>query len=159
MITQERLRRLLHYEPETGVFTWLERSSPHSKGHVGRVAGAFDVRGYWRIKIDYKSYRAARLAWFYMTGEWPTQEIDHINRNPADNRWINLRSVDGSQNTYNRDFGASRGIKRSGRKYSVYIGGKYLGNFDRLEPAVAIRNFALWYGGGSEALQPHGGIS
>lgn len=90
-ITQEQLKRVLSYDPETGVFTWLI-----SAGTVkaGKVAGSANIdRGYRNIKLRGLMYRASRLAWFYMEGYWPEYTIDHINRIKDDNRWENLRHV------------------------------------------------------------------
>ena len=81
MISAERLRKLMHYEPDTGDFLWRERSAGRP---VGRPAGSNKQR-YRQIHIDYCHYQAHRLAWLYMTGEWP-QEIDHIDRNGFNNR-------------------------------------------------------------------------
>ena len=69
VITAERLRAILHYDPETGIWTWLIAASNNVK--VGDVAGSKEKQGYWVIVIDYRRYKAHRLAWLYMTGEWP----------------------------------------------------------------------------------------
>lgn len=99
MITQVRLKELLHYEPETGVFTWLERTSNRVK--VGESAGRIDSKGYWRISLDGSCYRAHRLAWLYMRGKWPKLEIDHRNGGRTDNSWRNLRSGTRHENSQN----------------------------------------------------------
>lgn len=145
-ITQERLKHLLNYAPETGIWTW-NNPNARSGREAGERAGSVGTGGYWVLRADCLTYRSCRLAWFYMTGEWPTYEIDHINREPWDDRWVNLRSVDQLQNLRNRDFGAMRGIACCGRKLSVSVCGQYLGMFDRIEEAVAVRDFALWYNG------------
>jgi hypothetical protein len=98
-ITAERLREALHYEPATGVFTRSIRTANCVK--VGDVTGCLGARGYLDIRIDGRLYRAHRLAWLYMTGEWPKSEIDHINGIPADNRFCNLREATRSQNIAN----------------------------------------------------------
>lgn len=101
VLTAARLREVLRYEPETGKFFWLERMNGRQAGRVGYVSKK--QRDYNRIVIciDYKSYFAHRLAWFYMTGAWPKELIDHINRDPMDDRWCNLREVDHSKNGRN----------------------------------------------------------
>jgi hypothetical protein len=130
MITAERLRELFNYDPETGVWRWIARSSPYSCICVGDVAGRVGGRGYRGIKIDKREYPAARLAWLYMTGEWPRAEIDHVNGNRVDNRWCNLREASNSQNNANKSMTlvthqgsrGFRGIKRpenGGRRFQL----------------------------------------
>ena len=91
------LKHKLNYNPDTGLFTWR---NPQQKRFVGKVAGCNSL-GYTRIKLDGKSYMAHRLAWLYMTGEWPELEVDHINRDKSDNRWCNLRQVHRAENMRN----------------------------------------------------------
>ncbi len=98
-LTADRLRTLLSYNPETGVFTRNIRTS--NRINVGDVAGSATEGGYWAIKIDGKSIKSHRLAWLYTYGCWPTNEIDHINGDPADNRIENLRDVSHEHNTQN----------------------------------------------------------
>lgn len=86
-ITQSRIRSLLHYNAETGVFTWAIRQSNKT---AGSLAGYADQRGYWRIKIQGRRYRAHRLAWLYVNGELPIC-IDHIDGNTTNNAIANLR--------------------------------------------------------------------
>ena len=82
-LTQERLKELLHYDPETGYFTW--KISPNNAVKVGSVAGT-SMNNYIRIIIDHKAYLAHRLAFLYMEGYFPEHEVDHINRIRDDNR-------------------------------------------------------------------------
>jgi hypothetical protein len=98
-MTSERLRELLHYDPATGVFTRLVKTNRNVR--VGDVAGWVNRRGYRYISVDGRLYFAHRLAWLYVTGEWPADQIDHINGIPGDNRWANLRLATGSQNQAN----------------------------------------------------------
>lgn len=95
MLDQSRLKDLLKYDPESGVFTWI-------KPGVGRKARAgCSSSTYTLIFVDGKVYRAHRLAWLYMTGKWPKAMIDHIDLNKHNNAFSNLREADGSQNKAN----------------------------------------------------------
>jgi hypothetical protein len=98
-LAPKRLHELLHYDAETGVFTWRVRPSINSP--VGKVAGYTRRRGYTAIGIDRSIYLAHRLAWFYVYGKWPIGEIDHINGVKTDNRIANLRDVDRKTNAQN----------------------------------------------------------
>jgi hypothetical protein len=98
-MTREELVLLLSYDPNTGQFRW--RISKGGRAHEGDVAGTVLPSGYRRIKIDDRRYYSHRLAWLYVTGEWPAAEIDHINCDPGDNRWGNLRLATSSQNKAN----------------------------------------------------------
>lgn len=95
MIELSELKMLLEYNPLIGKFT--NKKKPH------KTVGSYDRDGYLTIYLKGKDYRAARLAWFYMTGDWPTGQIDHINRIPSDDRWENLRDVTPSENLLNRN--------------------------------------------------------
>lgn len=99
-LTAERLKQVLHYDPETGYFTWL--LSPTRGINPGdRTSDQPNPRGYFLIKVDRRSYKAHRLAWLYMTGAWPVALIDHINGVRSDNRFCNLREATLSQNQAN----------------------------------------------------------
>jgi hypothetical protein len=99
LITQERLKSLLTYDPDTGEFCWRAATAIRTK--VGSVAGTVSNRGYTRIQIDRRIYLAHRLAWLYTYGEWPKGVVDHINQNKSDNRLNNLRDVSLSVNARN----------------------------------------------------------
>lgn len=99
MITAERLREILHYEPETGVFTWREKISV--KVVIGRRAGSINAAGYRVIGIGGRIYYAHRLAFLYMTGEWPPAHVDHKRDAKDDNRWSEIRAASAQQNALN----------------------------------------------------------
>ena len=98
-LTAEYLRSVLHYSPETGVFTWKVSTSNRVK--VGDAAGSPDGHGYLRIMLQSRKYQAHRLAWLYVYGVWPKDQIDHVNRIRSDNRIANLRDVSHKQNNQN----------------------------------------------------------
>lgn len=98
-LTQDELKSLLMYDLATGVFTW--RVSRPTKIKPGDVAGNVNPKGYVCIGVKGKIYRAHRLAWLYVYGTWPSNEIDHINRIRNDNRIANLREADRFINTQN----------------------------------------------------------
>lgn len=118
-LTQKYLKSILDYNSVTGVFTWRQRPIDHfnsNHGHAvwnsrypGTIAGTVTVFGYWQIRINGKSYRAHRLAWFYIHGEWPKDQIDHIDGNKLNNRIDNLRKANNSEN--NRNVGLKKSNK------------------------------------------------
>jgi len=122
-LTQKQLKALLHYDPETGVFTWLPRDrdlfgnlrafAMWNAKYSGKEAGMFHkVHKHKIIKINGSGLRSGRLAFLYMTGEWPPHEIDHINRDRQDDRWKNLRPATKSQNQANRSHNTKNGLPR-----------------------------------------------
>lgn len=146
MITHTRLKQLLDYNPETGLFTWLEQYN--SRTIVDSTAGTVDSGGYIKIQIYGKQYRGGRLAWFYMTGEWPLEYIDHKDGNRANDAWCNLREATYSESTHNRylPVGESglRGVRRihsDPPRWEARIAVGYhrttLGTFDSAEEAHA----------------------
>lgn len=157
-ITATQLRQLLHYDQTTGVFTRMVATSANSR--IGEIAGSLHAAtGYVHLSLCGRKYLAHRLAWLYMTGKWPKNQIDHINRNRADNRWSNLRSATNSENQRNSFV---RSTNKSGEKgviwhkrrrvWVVYIGvngnNKYIGQFKAKQDAVFARRIA--------ALEIHG---
>lgn len=105
-LTAERLRELVHYDPGTGIFT---NRAPRKKIRVGEVAGTVDKdSGYVVLCLDRARYYGHRLAFLYMTGEWPKLMGDHKNGARADNRWDNLRDASRLVNQQNMR-GAARG--------------------------------------------------
>ena len=100
MIEHAELNRLLDDDKETGIFTWKVKTC--RKVVPGNKAGGFNRNGYLQIKINNIFFYGHRLAWFYVYGQWPEKEIDHINGNPSDNRICNLRQANRTQNNQNK---------------------------------------------------------
>jgi hypothetical protein len=100
-LTAEHLRAWLHYDPVLGFFMWLAAPQTGGKVKPGDVAGRIDSKGYVRIGLARHQYRAHRLAWLYMTGTWPAEEIDHVDRCRSNNHWLNLRLATTGQNKQN----------------------------------------------------------
>jgi hypothetical protein len=98
----KELKSILQYDPETGIWTWRQAPSRYTRYLVGQQAGSVGRDGTRRIEIHGRYYYAHQLTWFYMTGKWPEQEVDHRNHIPDDNRWENLRESDSHQNSCNR---------------------------------------------------------
>jgi HNH endonuclease/AP2 domain len=150
MLTHERLLQLLSYDPETGVWTWNNPDAMNKKP-INKVAGTISVHGYRIITISGSKYRSARLAQFYMTGSWPEEEMDHINRDSLDDRWENLRVACRSENALNRGIQSNNtsgvpGVHwdESRKKWYVQVkkhgNGFFYGRFDTLEEAIAARD-------------------
>lgn len=99
MFTQEQLKAMLHYNAKTGVFTWKVHCG---KGHIGNVAGYISDRGYIKITIAGKRYKGHRLAWFYMKGVWPDDQLDHRDTDRSNNLWNNIRPATNSLNAQNQ---------------------------------------------------------
>lgn len=145
MITQERLKELFSYDPETGVFTRLTNRGTQWK--AGQVAGSIS-HGYVAISIDGIRYRAHRLAWLYMYGELPIEDLDHINRIRKDNRVSNLRLASRKENMQNQSIKINNKSGHTGvswwsrdKKWRAGITINYkninLGYFANIEDAVA----------------------
>jgi len=150
LITQDRLKSLLTYNPDTGEFRWRV-----SRGRVraGDNAGNSNGLNYVQLRVDGYNYKAHRLVWMYIYGVWPPAEIDHINRLRCDNRLVNLRAVTRAQNHQNRNLPAHNtsgcmGVsfhKRSGRwRADIKTNGKQrtLGLYDTKQDAVLARKAA-----------------
>lgn len=114
MLTPERLRELLCYDPETGVFT---RRVAAGRFKAGDIAGSTSLDdGRQRIKIDRVNYLASRLAWLCVKGVWPKALIDHEDRDPSNDRWLNLREATPKQNVENR------AKQRNARSPTTHVG-------------------------------------
>jgi hypothetical protein len=162
MLTLDRLREVLDYNPTSGVFTWKRRQQAApgwNTRYAGKRAGSPTSNGYRTISIDYEVYLEHRLAWFFVTGSWPSDEIDHRNCIRNDNRFGNLRPATHFQNGKNQGMRANN---RSGFKgvswcrateqwrATIRINGKVtnLGRYRNLDDAiVAYRSAAANYHG------------
>lgn len=144
MITQERLAQLATYNPATGVFICAQNRKG-SKNKIGDVLGSLTRRGYVEFHLDGRRYLAHRLAFLAMTGSMPAGVVDHINRNPSDNCWGNLRDVTQIENGHNQNRNPRNnstgfvGVHRWKGSYraKLVVGQKqiHLGTFD--DPATA----------------------
>jgi hypothetical protein len=143
MLTQERLKEVLYYNPETGNFTNNVR---RANRHAGERAGCVNALGYIKVSVDGKQYLGHRLAWLYVYGEMPKQ-IDHINCERSDNRIANLRPCNDKLNHQNvvrahKDstsgkLGAYCYGKKGRFRSRIMVDGKaqHLGCFDSIEAA------------------------
>lgn len=153
MLTQERLREVLSYDSDTGVFVWRVQ---RGKARVGSVAKTLNSSGYLKIGIDGCEYLSHRLAWLYVYGQMPENEIDHINGARLDNRIANLRSVTAYLNSrnaarYSNNTTGVNGVSKYKGKYRAYIEGTTrricLGVFLTVEEAAdARKNANVKYG-------------
>ncbi len=145
MITQERLKDVLNYDSESGIFTWKKKTNRNIL--IGSVAGAGHSGGYITISIDGKRYYAHRLAWLYVYGTWPDSQIDHVDNNKINNKISNLRDVCAGLNSQNKircqrnNSTGMLGVARcsNSNKFAAYIctngSKKYLGIFETKELA------------------------
>lgn len=143
----EELQKRLSYDPETGVFTWIVRTS--SRTPAGSIAGSIDSNGYNKIPFCGRNWLAHRFAWLFATGEDPgVYTIDHINRNRGDNRFENLRLAtpgqqNGNQPLKSNNTSGFRGVywNKAQKKWRARLqgkdGDKFLGSFAVKEEAVA----------------------
>lgn len=98
MLTQARLKEFFHYNLDNGLFTRIKTAGCSAKGWV---VGTHHADGYLSIEIDKKGYLLHRLAWMYVYGEFPKNEIEHIDGNRNNNKWNNLRHASNLENTQN----------------------------------------------------------
>lgn len=139
-ITSEYIRSHLEYDPATGVFRWRQA---RSRRRVGAIAGGIQFGGYRGIHFGSRVYKAHRLAWLYVYGEWPNGLLDHIDGNRDNNAIANLRIATSAQNAARRptrrSFGPSRGVFPHGPGFvaRIHYAGKrhYLGYFSTAEAA------------------------
>lgn len=146
-LTQDRVKELFSYDPETGLLT---RRIKIKHFAAGVAVGSAGRRGYLHCSVDNRLYKVHRLIWLYVYGTWPTGQIDHINHNTADNRLCNLRDVSCAENHQNRarktksasgHLGVTWHIRDKRWLAHIEVKGKsyHLGSFTQLDAAIAAR--------------------
>lgn len=146
-LSEDELKKHLHYDPKTGIWTWL---TPTSYQKIGSVAGHLDEsKGYVIISFKGRHYYSHVLAWFYTYGVW--RRVDHKDTIGCNDRLSNLREANSQQNNRNQcvridNMLGVKGVTRSGRKFMARIcvdkQSIYLGTFDTLEQAIEVRKAA-----------------
>lgn len=147
MLTQDRLKELFTYDPNTGYFT---RNISTKGTNAGERAGTITVKGYISIGVDGKHYLAHRLAFLYMTGEWPKEHVDHKNEIKIDNTWENLRDCTRSENFKNTGArkNSKTGVKGVSKTKTGYLVMFCVGTYKTLEEAKdAYAKMAILYHG------------
>ena len=148
MINQETVRKLFHYDAESGMLLWRNGNGRNVK--PWQEAKAKNANGYYTAKINGKSYLTHRLAWLYVYGEFPKEDIDHKNRIRNDNRLCNLRAVSRTDNCQNISLPSHNksghiGVSwfKSHNCWTVYVKvnkkNKWLGYYKNLDDAIAAR--------------------
>lgn len=133
-LTQQDLKSVLHYNEETGIFTWIKNRTGGVK--AGDIAGTI-MSGYLTCFVYGVQYKLHRLAFLYVTGSFPEEYIDHINGDKTDNRWLNLRAATNSQNQHNRPWFSSA----SGKKNITYVK-----NRNKYQVSLRINGKNKWIG-------------
>lgn len=162
-LTQEIIKELLHYDPDTGIFTWKERDIKWftsdwnykiwNNKWPNKICSSTMSDGYLRVCVLGKTYKQHRLAYLYMTGKWPNNMIDHEDGIKSNNKWSNLRLVNNSGNQKNAKLSTRNktgyvGVSfcKNTNKYKSFIMDNkskiHLGYFDKLEDAVNTRKEA-----------------
>jgi hypothetical protein len=147
-VTLERLRGLVSYDPDTGLFKRLTKNRGPKLSSLGDIAGTKHPNGHTYVTVDGRKYSASRLAWFYITGEWPNGIVDHRDWDTSNNRFNNLRVASPSQSSsYRRKVprrkgpDLPRGVFVARRRFMAKIRvnrkERYLGTFDTPEEAQA----------------------
>jgi hypothetical protein len=143
VLTAARLRKLFAYDPDTGVLTNL---ISRGKARVGAVAGTLQSMGYQQVSVYGRKFLGHRLAWLHFYGSWPNGNLDHVDRDPQNNRICNLRLANGAQNRANSRRPNNNSTGRKGvylyrRRWHAKINKdheqRYLGSFDSIEAAAA----------------------
>ncbi len=159
--TQEQIKKALDYNPQTGIFTWKQRGDVPPEWNArwaGKKTGS-QKKGHYLIRLNYVHYHAHHLAWVYMTGKSPSEEIDHRDTDGLNNKWENLREATPTQNRCNRgtqknNKSGYKGVSwhKKAQKWVVYIcinkKSYNLGLFENIQDAhAAYKAAALKYHG------------
>ena len=148
MIDQDTVKKLFYYDAESGMLIWRNGNGRNVK--PWQEVKSKNGSGYYAVKINNKSYTAHRIAWLYTYGQFPTEDIDHKNRNRNDNHLCNLRQVSRTDNCQNisapsHNKSGHIGVSwiKSHNAWTVYIKvnkkNKWLGYYKNLADAVAAR--------------------
>lgn len=146
VLSKKDIEKYLSYDPKTGRIDRKTINTPGNQRYIGQEAGWIESKGYRAIMVCGKIYKAHRIAWLFLTGEWPEHQIDHINGNKSDNREINLRPATGYENQRNRGMlrtnsSGFKGVHLNKRRQkwvaSIRTGNgqKHLGYFNSAEDA------------------------
>lgn len=151
-LTQTKLRTLFFYSSKTGLFI-RKITQRGGRANKGAIAGTKNTKGYLCIKIEGVSYKAHRLAWLYVYGDWPINQIDHKDKNKANNKIENLRCVTNKINCQNQKQRATNksgvmGVIPNKKKgvttgWSITVGTKYIGYSTDYFEAICMRKVAL----------------
>ncbi len=146
-ITIGQLKQFLKYFPETGDFVWIAK--PCRRINIGRVACYRRSEGYGVISLHRRRYRSGRLAWFYMMGVWPTGDIDHIDGNPRNDRFENLRDVSTAGNIQNQKIPHLRNVTGG------YLGVSQPSHFRKYRARICVEGKTIWLGYHDTPEQAH----
>lgn len=144
-VNENYLKEILHYDPDTGIFTWKKR---HQGRSVHKPPGWVSPLGYVKICINRNSYCAHRLAWLYMTGSWPVDQIDHIDGTGSNNKWENLREADSFINNQNLH-------KSKGKSNQGYMGTHYVKKRKKWAASISVEGKAYFLGHFSTPEEAH----
>jgi hypothetical protein len=151
ILTQDQVKSLFHYDADNGILKWRVNNGVNVL--AGDIAGCKNHHGYTVIRFKKKSYQAHRLAWLYVYGNVPTQQIDHINRDRSDNRLINLRLATPSLNNQNKQIqrnntSGCKGVSyhKKNKKWVSHIGinnkKNRIGQYENISDAIQARRIA-----------------
>lgn len=138
LITQDELKRVIFYDPKSGLLTWIV--SPSRSVRAGSLAGSINKSdGYVKVKVNGRLYFGHRLAVLYMTGEWP-DHTDHANAIKSDNRWSNLRVCSSLENAWNKS--------KQHNNTSGFVGVTWCKKSMKWKPSLSVRgkriNLGYW---------------